>query len=117
MSDLEKQFEHDMIETVYRTAGRETGYWAAYFLRAVKRHGGVTAARRMLATKGLSKGLTTLYEKGRLDLAMETLVLRPEYRTLFTDEARAIAARRLDQVGAAAPRGANAGSARGAAEP
>lgn len=117
MSDLERQFEHDMIETVYRTAGRETGYWAAYFLRAVKRHGGVTAARRMLGAKGLSKGLATLREKGRLDLAMETLVLRPEYRTLFTEEERAIAARRLDQVGAAAPPGAVAGSARGPAEP
>jgi 5-methylcytosine-specific restriction enzyme A len=117
MSDLERQFEHDMIETVYRTAGRETGYWASYFLRAVKRHGGVTAARRMLGTKGLSKGLTTLREKGRLDLAMETLVLRPEYRPLFTDEERAIAARRLDQVEAAAPSGASVGSARGPAEP
>jgi hypothetical protein len=98
MSDLHERFENDMIETVYRTAGRETGYWASYFLRAVKRHGGVTAAKRMLATKGLSKGLTTLRDKGRLDLAMETLVLKPEYAPLFTGEERAIAARRLDQV-------------------
>ena len=51
MSDLERQFEHDMIETVYRT------------------------------------------------------------------EERAIAARRLDQVGAAVPSGAVADSARGPAEP
>jgi hypothetical protein len=101
MNDLDARFEHDMIETVYRTSGRETGYWAAYFLRAVKRHGGVAAARRMLATKGLSKGLTTLFEKGRLDLAMETLVLRPEYTALFTDEERATAARRLEEVQAA----------------
>jgi 5-methylcytosine-specific restriction enzyme A len=118
MGDLDERFEHDMIETVYRTAGRETGYWASYFLRAVKRHGGVGAARRMLGTKGLSKGLTTLREKGRLDLALETLVLRPEYRTLFTDEERAIAARRLDQVeSGTAPGAAIAGSARGPVEP
>jgi hypothetical protein len=117
MRDLETQFERDMIETVYRTAGRETGYWASYFLRAVKRHGGVTAARRMLGAKSLSRGLTTLHEKGRLDLAMETLVLRPEYRTLFTDEERAIAARRLDQVASADPAGAIADPGRGPAEP
>jgi hypothetical protein len=98
MEDLERRFERDMIETVYRTAGRETGYWASYFLRAVKRHGGAEAARRLLATKGLSKGLTTLRGKGRLDLAMETLVLRADYRTLFTDEERAVAARRLAQA-------------------
>jgi hypothetical protein len=91
-----------MIETVYRTSGRQTGYWAAYFLRAVKRHGGVPAAKRMLATKGLSKGLMTLREKGRLDLAMETLVLRPEYAALFTDDERATAERRLQEVRARA---------------
>jgi hypothetical protein len=102
MSDLEARFENEMIETVYRTSGRETGYWAAYFLRAVKRHGGVTAARRLLATKRLSKGLITLHEKGRLDLAMETLVLKPEYVSLFTDEERVTAARRLEEVGARA---------------
>jgi hypothetical protein len=98
MDDLEKRFEHDMIETVYRTAGRETGYWAAYFLRAVRRHGGVGAARRLLATKGISRGLMTLREKGRLDLAMETLVLRPDYAPLFTDDERATAVRRLAQA-------------------
>jgi 3-methyladenine DNA glycosylase AlkD len=102
MSDLDARFEHDMIETVYRTAGRETGYWASYFLRAVKQHGGVAAAKRLLATKGLSKGLAKLGEKGRLDLAMETLVLKAEYAALFTDEERAIARQRLDQVNASA---------------
>jgi len=101
MDDLEKRFEHDMIETVYRTTGRETGYWAAYFLRAVRRHGGVGAARRLLAAKGVSRGLMTLREKGRLDLAMETLVLRPDYAALFTDDERAIAARQLAHVEAA----------------
>ncbi len=98
MNDLDSRFEHDMIETVYRTAGRETGYWASYFLRAVKRHGGVAAAKRLLGQKGVSRGLTKLREKGRLDLAMETLVLKPEYAALFTDEERAIARARLDQV-------------------
>jgi hypothetical protein len=98
MSDRAAQFEREMIETVYRTTGRETGYWASYFLRAVKEHGGVVAAKRLLETKGLSKGLRTLAEKQRLDLAMEALVLKPEFSTLFTDEERAIAARRLDEA-------------------
>ena len=102
MSDLEAGFENEMIETVYRKAGRETGYWASYFLRTVRLHGGVAAAKRLLETKGLSKGLLTLREKDRLDLAMETLVLNPEYSGLFTDEERRIAARRLDDVHAAA---------------
>ncbi len=98
MCDLEARFESEMIETVYRTAGRETGYWASYFLRTVKQSGGVAAAKRLLETKGLSKGLLKLGEKNRLDLAMETLVLKPEYASLFTDAERAVAARRLDEV-------------------
>ena len=102
MSDLDAGFENEMIEIVYRKAGRETGYWASYFLRTVRRHGGVAAAKRLLETKGLSKGLLTLREKNRLDLAMETLVLKPEYSALFTDEERRIAARRLDEVHAVA---------------
>ena len=98
MSKLEARFENEMIEKVYRTAGRETGYWASYFLRAVRSQGGVDAARRLLQQKGLSKGLKRLHEKDRLDLAMETLVLAPEYRSLFTDEERAIAHRRLEEA-------------------
>ena len=96
MSELQAKFEQDMVEKVYRTAGRETGYWAGYFLRAVKRHGGVETARRLLRQKGLSHGLLKLREKNRLDLAMETLVLAPEYEPLFTDEERATASRRLE---------------------
>ncbi|PYM20425.1 MAG: hypothetical protein DMD81_01740 [Candidatus Rokuibacteriota bacterium] len=98
MSDLEERFESEMVEIVYRRAGRETGYWASYFLRAVRRHGGVAAARRLLGGATPSKGLVKLRDKNRLDLAMEALVLKPEYATLFTDEERAIAARRLDEV-------------------
>jgi len=98
MSELEARFEADMIEKVYRTAGKETGYWASYFLRAVRTHGGVEAARRLLQQKGISRGLAKLRASDRLDLAMETLVLAPEYGPLFTEEERAIAARRLDEA-------------------
>ena len=69
-----------MVEKVYRAAGRETGYWAGYFLRSVKQHGGVGAARRLLERGGVSKGLARLASLNRLDLAMETLVLDPAYR-------------------------------------
>ena len=103
MTDIEARFEQDMVEKVYRAAGRETGYWAGYFLRSVKRYGGIGAARRLLEGGGVSKGLARLAALNRLDLAMETLVLDPAYAPLFTDEERAIAARRLDTARAAPP--------------
>lgn len=99
MTDLEARFEQEMVEKVYRSAGRETGYWAGYFLRSVKRHGGVGAARRLLERPGVSKGLAKLAGLHRLDLAMETLVLDPSYQPLFTEAERAVATQRLDQAG------------------
>ena len=98
MTDIEARFEQDMVEKVYRGAGRETGYWAGYFLKSVKRYGGVGAARRLLERGEVSRGLAKLARLGRLDLAMETLVLDPAYASLFTDEERATAAQRLEQA-------------------
>ena len=98
MTDIEARFEQDMVEKVYRAAGRETGYWAGYFLRTVKQDGGVGAARRLLKRNGMSPGLAKLASLNRLDLTMETLVLDPAYASLFTDEERAIATRRLDDA-------------------
>src|SRR5215475_14663098 len=69
MTDLEARFEQEMIEKVYRAAGRETGYWAGYFLRSVKQHGGIGTARRLLERPHVSKGLLKLAELNRLDLA------------------------------------------------
>jgi len=98
MTDLEARFEQEMIEKVYRAAGRETGYWAGYFLRSVKQHGGLSTARRLLEQPQVSKGLSRLAELNRLDLTMEALVLEPTYRTLFTDEERAMASKRLEMA-------------------
>jgi hypothetical protein len=104
MTDIEARFERDMVEKVYRAAGRETGYWAGYFLKSVKQYGGIGTARRLLERGGVSKGLARLASLNRLDLAMETLVLDPAYALLFTDEERAIATRRLEEARAAAAR-------------
>jgi len=98
MTDLEARFEEEMIEKVYRAAGRETGYWAGYFLRSVKQHGGLSTARRLLEQPHVSKGLLKLAELNRLDLAVEALVLEPTYRVLFTDEELAIASKRLEMA-------------------
>ena len=98
MTDLEARFEQEMIEKVYRAAGREAGYWAGHFLRSVKKHGGLSTARRLLEQPQVSKGLLRLAELNRLDLAMEALVLEPTYRTLFTDGERAMASKRLEMA-------------------
>ncbi len=43
-----KEALHAKMLAAYRTAGTETGYCGNYFLRSVKRNGGLETAKRML---------------------------------------------------------------------
>lgn len=60
------------------------------------KHRGLETARILLHAKTVSEGYTALWERQRLDLTVEALVLAPDYASLFTDEERAIARRRLE---------------------
>jgi hypothetical protein len=105
MMELEERFHALMLERVYRETGRQCGYWAHRFRQLVAAHGGVAAAKRLLARRRVSPGFTVLKEKGRLDLSMEALVTEPQSGELFTDAERAAARRRLE--GAPPPAGAS----------
>jgi hypothetical protein len=106
---LELRFHDDMLE-IFRLAGEATrrrrpdgtiqrGYWASYFLRGVRNHGGPAYARQLLRKAGTTEGFQRLKEEGKLALTMEALVLRSEYSTLFSEEERRIAAHRLAEAG------------------
>ena len=62
----------------------ERGYWASYFLRAVRHHGGLAYAHQLLQQEGTTDGFRRLTEEHRLDLTMEAVVLQPEYAELFS---------------------------------
>jgi len=98
---LEEQFHREMI-TSYERTGKETGYWGRYFLRSVKKHGGLATAKRMLQKKLMNpsdqKGFHALIEAGRPDLSLESLVLEPQFQSLFTPSELAEAKRRLATV-------------------
>jgi len=97
-SAAEAQFDQAMLD-IYSLAGRETGYWAGYFLRAVRKDGGLETARKLLWKTGTSRGFERLKEEGRLDLSMEALMLRPEFRELFSEAELERAADRLAEHG------------------
>jgi hypothetical protein len=84
----------------------ERGYWANYFLRAVRRQGGPAYARQLLRAQGTTAGFLRLKEEGRLDITMEALVLQSEFASLFTDDDRRIALERLHAAGYFPPGGA-----------
>ena len=82
---------------IYRSAVRECDYTPTYFLRMVSEHGGLEAARRLLATERPSYGFVRLWECGRLDLSVEAHVLKPEFAPLFTEAELDTARSRLAQ--------------------
>jgi len=97
-NSLEINFHKEMLG-IYRKAKEECGYIATRFLQMVANNGGLKTAKKLLATSEPSDGFTELWEKHRLDLTVECLVLRPEYRPLFTDDEIATARERLISYG------------------
>lgn len=90
---------HTAMLDVYRRARKEAGYTASYFLRLVEDVGGPQAARTLLRAGSVSSGFTALWEKGRLDLSVEAVVLQDRFAGLFTDEELDIARGRLAEYG------------------
>jgi len=95
---LERQFHAAMLR-IYTRARDEAHYTAKRFRRMVGKHGGRETARILLEAPGVSEGYTALWERRRLDLTVEALVLQPAWRGLFTEEELAITAKRLKDYG------------------
>lgn len=89
---------HDAMKGVYEKA-KAIGYNPTIFIQMVANDGGLAAAKQLLAADKPSQGFTELWERGRLDLTVEALVLRPEFSPLFTRSELRTARRRLEEFG------------------
>jgi hypothetical protein len=90
---------HEAMLSVYKQAKAECNYTATRFLRMVSEHGGLQAAKILLAASGYSDGFTELWRCKRLDITMEALVLKDEWSDLFTQDELNIARKRLKDYG------------------
>jgi hypothetical protein len=93
---LESKFNTDMLN-IYKTAKKELGYNANRFLQLISEKGGLQAAKILISKDGGTYGFEVLWEHKRLDLSVETHVLKPEYIELFTDEERNMCKERLEK--------------------
>ncbi len=98
VSEVETQFNAAMLG-VYESAKRECRYNATRFLQMLTDLGGVETARRLVLSDGPSDGFTALWECGRLDLTVESVVLKEEFAELFSDDVREAAGARLRAYG------------------
>jgi|SRR4051812_28703999 hypothetical protein len=101
-SDIQHEFNEAMLE-IYRRAKAEAGYTATRFLGMVVERGGLPTARYLLHAQTVSEGYAALWERKRLDLTVEAMILRPEWNSLFSDDERRIAVGRLKEYGFSGP--------------
>lgn len=86
-------------DEVANGAKSEAGYTANRFLTMITEQGGYEAARTLLHAQSVSEGYTALWERNRLDLTIEAVILKSEWLDLFSQEERNIARDRLTQYG------------------
>lgn len=99
MQDPSKKFDAAMLE-IYRRAKSEAGYNATIFLRMLGDRGGLATAKYLINSPTPSDGYTHLYERGRLDLTVEAMVVEnTRWHDLFTSDELAKARLRLKQYG------------------
>lgn len=97
MANLEERFAlaWGMLWNEMETLGIPT----ARMQQQIQNLGAIAAAHRCLQGRRTSDGFAQLAQKGRLDLSLEALILKPEWGGLFTDEEANEALTRLLEAG------------------
>jgi hypothetical protein len=99
VQSLSKHFDGAMFE-IYQRAKSEAGYTATIFFNMVSDRGGLDTAKYLINSPKESDGYTALYERGRLDLTVEAMVIENKrWHELFTDEELGKARLRLKKYG------------------
>ena len=97
MADLDAEFDLRMRD-IYRRARAEADYNPVRFLQMLSGYGAEETAHMLLASRTVSEGYTALWERKRLDLTVEALVLEKDWG-LFTEKELSEARRRLQEYG------------------
>jgi hypothetical protein len=95
---LEQKFHRESISGCEELR-KEHGYNPTYWVRMVHEHGAVQAAKLLLRASNAQEGLFRLWELKRLDMSIEAMVIDPQYGSLFSEEERKLARKRLDDLG------------------
>lgn len=89
---------HEEMESLHHRTGQATGYWPNYFLRSVRKEGGLEVAKKLLTRGRKSTGFDKLVEASRIDLSVEFIADSRRFRHLFTEEELRVARERLSQL-------------------
>lgn len=93
---LKKAFDKAMAQ-IFLRADKEANYRATVFHQMLTEYGGLLTAKKLIAPASkVSDGYTALWERGRLDLTVEALIVRQPWIGLFSAEEIATAKKRLN---------------------
>lgn len=94
MMDLEQEFTIVCLGAIADC--RSLGYDPSVWMRMVKDHGAVEAARRLIKSSELQDGLKRLLRMGRIELTVEYVIIQERWHDLFTEDERRAAEWRLN---------------------
>ena len=94
---LEDEFHRALENHVY--ADIKSHDFPEFLLQAMRRYGGVFAAKQFLSVSPVRSGLVELREQGRLDKSVEALMLQERWNTLFSVRELKLARQRLKDLG------------------
>lgn len=98
MKKLEDEFRFEMVD-IYKKAKREVNYNALTLAHMITSIGAIQTAKQLISKNNISEGFEILWEANRLDLTVESLVIKAEYSVLFTEEEVKTCKDRLSKVG------------------
>lgn len=84
-SQLSIEFTNEIINR-YKIAIKDLGYTGSRLIYLISTIGGVKAAKKIIKVESLNEGFEKLWESRRLDLTVESVVIKDKYSTLFTKE-------------------------------
>lgn len=90
------EFEQEIRESIEESA--RIGYHPSRFIKMLQDSDAISVAKKIVASGELQDGFKKLKALDRLDLALESIMLKPEFSKLFTKQELKAAKWRLDQV-------------------
>jgi hypothetical protein len=99
VNKLELEFQKALFKA-YKAAKDEANYPANIFIKMLTERGGLDTAKLLINAPKESDGYTALYERERLDLTVEAVVVEnPKWHELFTEAEVDRARLRLSKYG------------------
>jgi hypothetical protein len=77
----------------------EYDYTPTLLINMINDHGAVEAVKRLINNPKPSSGYTKLWELKALNLSMEAIILEKEWESIFSEEERLKAKKRLKEYG------------------